>query len=218
MDNTRFTWLTSLIFGLMVPINDFIKGFSNAIPGIGDKAPWEITRMLPGIVNDIILRLGNEYKIKDEIAIHRSATIQQGVLLNGPIIIGENCFIGANACLRAGVFLGESVTVGTGCEVKSSVIFNNSAIAHFNFIGDSLIGSGVNFEAGSMAANHFNERLDKRISVSYNSSVIDTASDKFGALVSDGCKIGANAVLSPGTILAPGSIIKRLELVEQVKG
>ena len=110
-----------------------------------------------------------------------------------------------------GVYFSESFS-------ESSVIFNISAIAHFNFIGDSLIGSGVNFEAGSMAANHFNERLDKRISVSYNSSVIDTASDKFGALVGDGCKIGANAVLSPGTILAPGSIIKRLELVEQVKG
>ena len=38
---------------------------------------------------------------------------------------------------------------------------------------------------------------------------------KFGALIGDGTRIGANAVLSPGTILAPNSIVKRLELVEQ---
>jgi hypothetical protein len=39
--------------------------------------------------------------------------------------------------------------------------------------------------------------------------------EKFGALVGDGSKIGANAVLSPGTILAPDTVVKRLELIEQ---
>jgi hypothetical protein len=38
---------------------------------------------------------------------------------------------------------------------------------------------------------------------------------KFGALVGDHSKIGANAVLSPGTILLPESVVRRLELVEQ---
>jgi tetrahydrodipicolinate N-succinyltransferase len=32
---------------------------------------------------------------------------------------------------------------------------------------------------------------------------------KFGSLVGDRTKIGANAVLSPGTILEPDSIVKR---------
>ncbi|MBO5563850.1 MAG: hypothetical protein J5939_09090 [Bacteroidales bacterium] len=38
---------------------------------------------------------------------------------------------------------------------------------------------------------------------------------KFGSLVGDGCRIGANAVLSPGTILPPKTIVKRLQLIEQ---
>jgi acetyltransferase-like isoleucine patch superfamily enzyme len=38
---------------------------------------------------------------------------------------------------------------------------------------------------------------------------------KFGALVGDHSKIGANAVLSPGTILEPQTTVKRLELIEQ---
>ncbi|MFH7031624.1 hypothetical protein [Flavobacterium aquidurense] len=32
----------------------------------------------------------------------------------------------------------------------------------------------------------------------------------------DNSRIGANAVLSPGTILTKNSIVKRLELIEQV--
>jgi hypothetical protein len=44
---------------------------------------------------------------------------------------------------------------------------------------------------------------------------INTGIEKFGALVGDYSKIGANAVLSPGTILPPKSIVKRLSLIEQ---
>lgn len=68
-----------------------------------------------------------------------------------------------------------------------------------------------------MTANHFNERVDKKISVAFNSTIIDTGTEKFGALVGDNTKVGANAVLSPGTLLKPGTIVKRLELIEQIK-
>lgn len=50
-----------------------------------------------------------------------------------------------------------------------------------------------------------------------NNEIIDTKSIKFGALVGDDSKIGANAVLSPGTILEKKSIVKRLELIEQIQ-
>src|SRR5690606_7722925 len=100
--------------------------------------------------------------------------------------------------------------------IKSSLIFSHSAIAHFNFIGDSIIGHGVNFEAGAVIANHYNERKDKMIRIKHNEAIIETGVVKFGALAGDDSRIGANAVLSPGTILLPGSVVKRLELVEQV--
>ncbi|MDZ7614087.1 MAG: hypothetical protein U5K51_10655 [Flavobacteriaceae bacterium] len=48
--------------------------------------------------------------------------------------------------------------------------------------------------------------------------LIQTNTEKFGSLVGDGCKIGANAVLSPGTILSKNTVVKRLELVDQCKG
>ena len=107
--------------------------------------------------------------------------------------------------------------IGAGCEIKQSIIFSETAIAHFNYVGNSIIGSNVNFEAGSVAANHYNERKDKTISVLYNGNVIQTNVEKFGSLVGDDSKIGANAVLSPGTILSKNSIVGRLELVEQAK-
>lgn len=100
---------------------------------------------------------------------------------------------------------------------KTAVIFDNSSIAHFNFIGNSVIGRNVNFEAGSITVNHYNERKNKQIFATHLGKLMDTQTEKFGSLVGDNSKIGANAVLSPGTILEMNSIVKRLELIEQVK-
>ncbi len=156
------------------------------------------------------------YAVHNGVAIHREARIEEHVIIKGPAIIGPGCFIGAHAYLRGGVFLDQKVSVGPGCEIKTSIILSGSALAHFNFVGDSLVGSGVNMEAGSIIANHYNERTDKQITVRLQEQNMPTGVTKFGALVGDDTRIGANAVLSPGTILPVGSIVKRLELVEQV--
>jgi bifunctional N-acetylglucosamine-1-phosphate-uridyltransferase/glucosamine-1-phosphate-acetyltransferase GlmU-like protein len=89
------------------------------------------------------------------------------------------------------------------------------ATAHFNYIGNSIVGRNVNFEAGSICANHFNERQDKRILIKHNNEMLDCKTEKFGYLVGDNSRIGANAVLSPGTILEKNSIVRRLQLIEQ---
>jgi NDP-sugar pyrophosphorylase family protein len=157
----------------------------------------------------------NDYILNDGVAVHKTAVIEQNVVLKPPVLIGENVSVGANAYVRGPVLLDKGVHIGAGCEIKQSMIFSDTAIAHFNYIGNSIIGSNVNFEAGSIAANHFNERDDKIISVVIEGKRINTGVTKFGALVGDGCRIGANAVLSPGTILRKNHVVKRLELIEQ---
>jgi len=179
--------------------------------------PWEVVENLQHILSQHLRKLSADYKIENNIAIHKSATIEKGVVLKGIIIVSENCFIGANAYLRGPIFLSKSVRIGPSSEIKQSIIFDNSAIAHFNYIGNSIIGQNTNFEAGSICANHYNERQEKRIFVKQNNQLIDTKIEKFGSLVGDNSKIGANAVLSPGTILEKNSVVKRLELIEQIK-
>ncbi|KUJ61180.1 LpxA family transferase [Flavobacteriaceae bacterium CRH] len=200
----------------MIPIDHFIEGFSATFKELHQSEPWLITNDLKNIIGKMILNLGDDYVITDQVAIHKSAIIENNVTIKSPAIIGKNCYIGANTYFREGVYLDEAVKIGPGCEIKSSIICSNTAIAHFNYIGNSIIGRNINFEAGSIAANHYNERTVKKISVLYNSEIIETNSDKFGSLIGDNSRVGANAVLSPGTILAKNSIVKRLELIEQV--
>jgi NDP-sugar pyrophosphorylase family protein len=201
----------------MIDIKNYIENINVKFPTIDNLKPWEIIDNLEGILIQKIKELDNNYTIENNIAIHKTATIEQGVILKGTIIISENTFIGANAYLRGPIFLSNSVKVGPSSEIKQSLIFDNSAIAHFNYIGNSIVGQNTNFEAGSICANHFNERQDKNIFIKHNNQIIDTKTEKFGSLVGDNSKIGANAVLSPGTILEKNSIVKRLELIEQIK-
>ena len=201
----------------MIPIENLIDGFYKIIPEFNSKNPWEITNSLEELLETMIDNLSDDFLIKGKIAVHKNAEIEVGAILKGTLIISENCRIGSYAYLRGPIFLGKSVNIGPGSEIKQSIILDNTAVAHFNYIGNSIIGKNVNFEAGSICANHYNERIDKNISVKYKDQMISTDSNKFGSLIGDDSKIGANAVLSPGTILEKKSIVKRLELIEQIK-
>jgi UDP-N-acetylglucosamine diphosphorylase / glucose-1-phosphate thymidylyltransferase / UDP-N-acetylgalactosamine diphosphorylase / glucosamine-1-phosphate N-acetyltransferase / galactosamine-1-phosphate N-acetyltransferase len=201
----------------MIRIQDYIDLFVKYFPGLEALQPWEITGSLTTLLETISKGNMADYKSEGSILVHKSAIIEKSTILKGPIIISEGCFVGSGAYLRGGVYLGKNVSVGPGCEIKSSILFPETHIAHFNFIGDSIIGTDVNFEAGAVIANHYNERTDKDIYVLDNSVKINTGVQKFGAIVGDFSRIGANSVLSPGTILEKNSIVKRLELVEQIR-
>ncbi|PSK93398.1 DapH/DapD/GlmU-related protein [Taibaiella chishuiensis] len=200
----------------MISLSHYVPAFAAVFPGFGALAPWMILDNRMTLLRDKMAALPEEaYDIRNGVAVHRSAIIETGVVLKAPVIIGPGCFIGAHAYLRDGVFLEEDVSIGPGCEVKASLIFASSALAHFNFAGNSIIGRQVNLEAGAVIANHYNERAVKQVYVNVAGKRIHTGMDKFGALVGDQCKIGANAVLSPGTLLEPRTVVGRLVLIEQ---
>lgn len=178
------------------------------------KTPWEITEKIIELILEKQKTLGDDFEIKDGIAIHKTATIEQNVVLKDPIIIGANSFIAANCYLRGGVYIGSDVKVGPSCEIKQSAIFDNTSLAHLNYAGNSIIGSNVNIEAGAVLANHFNEREDKTIVLNIDGFKNILPSKKFGAIVSDGTKIGANAVTYPGTFLDKNSVVERLTLIK----
>lgn len=200
----------------MICINNFIKNFTDFYSD-ENLLPWEVIDHLQPILESKFKTLTDDFIISENVAIHKTAVVEQNVIFKGKVIIGENSFIGANAYLRGPIYIGKNVKIGPGSEIKQSIIFNDTAVAHFNYIGNSIIGNRINFEAGSICANHYNERKDKQISVLFNSEIIKTNTQKFGALVGDDSRIGANAVLSPGTILIKESIVRRLELIEQLQ-
>ncbi|MBM2884397.1 LpxA family transferase [Chromobacterium phragmitis] len=178
--------------------------------------PWQWLQHLPETLRRQRSRSSpEEWIIDGETMIHRSAALEQGVILKGPIWIGPGCRVAAHAYLRGGVVLCDGATVGPGCEIKTSIIGPGSRLAHFNFVGDSVLGADINLEAVAILANHWNERTDKSVRLRLDGQVAVPEVEKLGSLLGDHVRIGANAVLSPGTVLAAHAVVPRLGLVEQ---
>jgi UDP-N-acetylglucosamine diphosphorylase / glucose-1-phosphate thymidylyltransferase / UDP-N-acetylgalactosamine diphosphorylase / glucosamine-1-phosphate N-acetyltransferase / galactosamine-1-phosphate N-acetyltransferase len=188
---------------------------ASALGEFSDRLPWELTLNAARIVEHLLDRLGGGFAVSGNIATHQTSMIEEGAIIKGPAIIGPKCFIAAGAYVRGGCWLEADCILGPGAELKSSFIFRGSKLAHFNFVGDSILGHEVNLEAGSIIANFRNERADPSISFFHMGKRIETGAKKFGSLVGDRTKIGANAVIAPGAILAPDTIVKRLSLIDQ---
>lgn len=196
---------------------DYIKNIYFDIPSLSkDSLPWEIIDSIDELINSLMPHLKERnFEIQDNIAIHETAIVENGVTIKKNTIIGPRCIIKSGAYLRNGVYLVSDVTIGANTEIKQSIIFKNSCAAHLNYVGNSLIGEDVNLEAGSVLANHFNEREDKQIVILEKGERIYTGVKKFGSLIGDGSKIGANSVLNPGTILPTNTTVPRLTHIDQ---
>jgi UDP-N-acetylglucosamine diphosphorylase / glucose-1-phosphate thymidylyltransferase / UDP-N-acetylgalactosamine diphosphorylase / glucosamine-1-phosphate N-acetyltransferase / galactosamine-1-phosphate N-acetyltransferase len=196
-------------------LDDLIARWRYSPFGTLDAAPWEVTQNAEQHVIDAIEKLGPEFVITGDIARHHSAVLEGGAIIKGPAIIGENCFIAAGSLLRGGCFLDSECIIeciiGPGSELKTSFLFHGTKLAHFNFVGDSLVGEDVNLEAGSIVANYRNEMIVKTIHI----GTINTHVTKFGAVIGDHARIGANAVIAPGAVIQCGQIIGRLALIDQ---
>lgn len=156
---------------------------------------------------EVLSRIGEFIKNShgEKVVIGEGTTVEEGALVKGPAIIGKNCFIAHGAYVRENVILGDNVKIGHATEVKNSIILNNTNISHFNYVGDSLVGSNVNFAGGAITANF---RLDgANIIIKHEGEIYETGLTKFGAIIGDNSRIGVNSVLNPGTILSKNSKI-----------
>jgi bifunctional UDP-N-acetylglucosamine pyrophosphorylase/glucosamine-1-phosphate N-acetyltransferase len=135
----------------------------------------------------------------DRIAIGRGTRIAAGATLEGPLRIGSNCEIRPGAYLRGGCWLEEGCVVGTNVEVKRGIFLAGAKAPHLSYVGDSILGRGVNLGAGTILSNFRHDGGEVRIP--FAGGVLATGRRKLGALLGDGVATGCNSVLNPGTIV-----------------
>ena len=133
------------------------------------------------------------------VSIGKETRIEQGAYIKGPCFIGARCTIRHGAYIRGNVLVGDRCVIGHDTEVKHSILLNEAHAAHFNYIGDSILGSRTNLGAGVKCANL---KLDRQpVQLLFPGQKIETGMGKLGAIIGDGTEIGCNAVTNPGTCL-----------------
>ena len=177
--------------------------------------PWEV---LPEI-GDFVMKLGetlsDEFDHPEEnIWIHKSVKIAKTATLNGPLIIDADTEVRPGAFIRGNVLVGKNCVVGNSTELKNVVLFNTVQVPHYNYVGDSILGTHSHMGAGSITSN---VKSDKTLVVVKNEGEeIETGLKKFGAMIGDYVEVGCNSVLNPGTVIGRNTNIYPLSPVRGV--
>jgi len=164
-------------------------------------APYLQFRLKPAMLGTLV----GKPHIGPDVFVGEGTVIEPGAMIKGPAWIGEGCQIRNGAYIRENVIIGNNVVAGNSCEFKNCLIFDHAEVAHFNYVGDSILGHKAHLGAGVILSN---VRLDRReVTVSLPDSSLPTGLKKFGAIVGDHAEIGCNSVISPGSLIGRGALI-----------
>ncbi|HZK12857.1 MAG TPA: DapH/DapD/GlmU-related protein, partial [Atribacterota bacterium] len=96
-----------------------------------------------------------------------NADIGKGVRIWASLIesstIKEGASIGPYAHLRPGTVVGKGAKIGNFVELKKTIIDEGSKASHLTYLGDAIIGKGVNIGAGTITCNYDGEKKNKTV-------------------------------------------------------
>lgn len=151
--------------------------------------------------------------VEGVIEVGEGTRILPGVFIEGNVVIGRNCKIGPNCYIRGNTSIGDKCHIGQSVEVKNSLILSGTNVGHLSYVGDSVLGEGVNFGAGTTTSNLRHDGKNHFVVV--NRERIDTGRRKFGAIVGDGVHTGINTSIYPARMLWAGVSTLPAEVVRK---
>ena len=140
-----------------------------------------------------------------KVIVEASARIEVGAHLIGPCYVGPEAEIRHGAYVRSYSWICAEAVVGHASETKHAVLLPGAKAPHFNYVGDSVLGKGVNLGAGTKISNLRNDGGEVQLRV--GGERIGSGLRKFGALLGEGCQLGCNSVTNPGVILGCNSVV-----------
>ena len=139
---------------------------------------------------------------KGKVVIHPEALLAPFCHFIGPCFIGKGAQIRHGAYIRENSWICQDSVVGHSSEIKHSILLPKAKAPHFNYVGDSILGSDTNLGAGTKLSNLRND--GGTVNIRINDRKISSGLRKFGAILGENCQLGCNSVTNPGTILGVG--------------
>jgi bifunctional UDP-N-acetylglucosamine pyrophosphorylase/glucosamine-1-phosphate N-acetyltransferase len=155
-------------------------------------------------------RIGSECRIRSYSVVQHSVLGNCVVVRNGCILdraeVGDGAVLGPYAHLRPESRIGELAHVGNFCETKKTTLGRGSKANHLTYLGDAVIGAGVNVGAGVITCNYDGARkhtttIGDGVFVGSDSTLVAPVS------LGDGAYVGAGSCIThpvPAGALAIG--------------
>ncbi len=210
-----FDWLET---GLSIPeVLEEVIGQGQSVRAVETEGdwqdvldPWDILSLRGALLNRVEPLTAGFIEpgvtLKGRVVIGEGSVIRSGCYIQGPVHIGRGCVIGPDVCLR-----------------HSTSIGNNVVIEPFSLVENSIIGDDVHVKAGVNISSSF---IDNGCVIDCHFSVTSAEADvkimetyhraMVGAMVGSGCRIGANVVAQPGTMLGNSCLVSPLKTLSGI--
>lgn len=167
-----------MLDGVSIPCTDGVIIDNNAVIG-------RDTVILPGTIIKEGCVIGQNCEIGPNSVLYNTKVGNDTVLNSVQAenaVIGDNVTMGPFVHIRPDSVIKNGVHCGNFVEIKNSTLGEKTSVSHLTYVGDSDVGSGVNFGCGVVTVN-FNGKEKNR------------------------CKIGDNAFIGCNTnLIAPVSV------------
>ena len=120
-------------------------------------------------------------------------------------VIGAGCRIGPFARVRPDSVLADEVHVGNFVEVKKTRLGPGSKANHLTYLGDAVVGAGVNVGAGTVTCNY--DGVNKFVTTIGDGAFIGS-----GSMLVAPVSIGANATIGAGSTITREAPADKLTL------
>jgi NDP-sugar pyrophosphorylase family protein len=186
------------LFAALHAVWDVIPSISRLVESlVGDKRTIDGDVMPGAFINE-----GPVYVAK-------GAVVESGACILGRAFIGPGAVVRSGAYIRHDVIMLNDSLLGHASEAKNAIFLSGAKAPHFAYVG----GNRVNLGAGTRLSN---ARIDREhasitgrptIRVEIEGHLVDTGLQKLGAILGDDVEVGCNAVLSPGCLVGPRTLV-----------
>lgn len=185
---------------------DFLKPYFEKA-----EYPWELLPQIKSIVKEFIASGAKGYtEIEPGIFVGENVKIARTATIEAPAIIGSGTELRPGAYLRGNVIIGSDCVVGNSSELKNCILLYHVQVPHYNYVGDSILGSYAHMGAGSICSNL---KSDGKNIVVHADKEYETGLRKIGAILGDHADIGCGSVLNPGTIIGKNTQVYPLSML-----
>ena len=170
--------------------------------------PWDLLKVNSKILDNISGKCEGEIEegaiIKGEVVIGNDSIIRAGSYIIGPVVIGSGCEIGPNVTITPSTSIGNNVYIQPYSVVTNSILMNDIGIGSNSFISSSIIGENVKVGSGFVTEHAPSRAISSDEIIPVNIGTIIGENSRFGCrtVTKAGCVIGINCEVESGKIVS----------------
>jgi glucose-1-phosphate thymidylyltransferase len=161
--------------------------------------PWDLITVNEAMIQETTASTSGIIEkgvtLSGAVSIGKDTKIYAGCYIVGPVVIGDSCEIGPNACIFPSSTIGNNAVIHPFSDIRSSVLMDDAHIASNSHISNSVIGKGC------VIGDNFSTITGK---------TIIEVEDEFKKLETPiGAMIGQDTIIESHVVIDPGKIIGR---------